>query len=205
MGDYEIQIKDGNTEYIHYISGGDGLCAIVRKINNYPDFHFAFVYTDHLGSILSITNANGNGIGEQNFDAWGRRRNAWSWDYTNLPTNVDWLYRGFTGHEHLPEFGLVNMNARLYDPLLGRMLSSDNFVSGGTQGFNRYTYANNNPLNTVDPSGNSPLSAILGTLGSALSPDDWFKSADGHYIWDESTAASILAVTTNLRRNHELI
>lgn len=46
------------------------------------------------------------------------------------------------------------MNARLYDPVLGRMLSPDNYVGEGTQGFNRYSYANNNPLKFVDPDGN---------------------------------------------------
>ena len=34
--------------------------------------------------------------------------------------------RGFTSHEHLPEFGLINMNGRMYDPVLGRFLSPDN-------------------------------------------------------------------------------
>ena len=52
------------------------------------------------------------------------------------------------------------MNARLYDPLLGRMLSPDNFVGSGSQGFNRYSYANNNPLKYTDPSGNFAWLAI---------------------------------------------
>ncbi len=38
------------------------------------------------------------------------------------------LGRGYTGHEHLLLFGLVNMNARLYDPVLGRFLSPDPYV-----------------------------------------------------------------------------
>ncbi len=161
MGDYEIDIKNGVTREIHYISGGDGLCAIVVKENG--SFAFNFPYTDHLGSILTVTNASGAVIAEQNFDAWGRKRNVTTWDYANIGAVPDWLYRGYTGHEHLPEFGLINMNARLYDPVLGRMLSPDNYVGdGGTQGFNRYSYASNNPLNRVDPDGNNPM--LIGAL-----------------------------------------
>ncbi len=65
------------------------------------------------------------------------------------------LGRGFTGHEHLMWFGLINMNARLYDPLLGRFLSPDPYVQAPdfTQNFNRYSYALNNPLKYTDISG----------------------------------------------------
>lgn len=47
--------------------------------------------------------------------------------------------RGYTGHEMLPEFGLINMNGRMYDPLLGRFLSPDNYVQmpDYSQNFNR--------------------------------------------------------------------
>ena len=47
------------------------------------------------------------------------------------------------------------MNGRLYDPVLGRMLSPDNFIQtpGFTQNFNRYSYVLNNPLKYTDPSG----------------------------------------------------
>jgi RHS repeat-associated protein len=65
------------------------------------------------------------------------------------------LNRGFTGHEHLAEFGLINMNGRMYDPILGRMLSPDNFIQDAdyTQSYNRYSYCLNNPLKYTDPSG----------------------------------------------------
>jgi RHS repeat-associated protein len=154
MGDYEIDTKGGTTRYIHYISGGDGLCAIVVKDGINGAFQYFFPYTDHLGSILTVTDANGDIVAEQNFDAWGRKRNVSTGEYDNVGAVPAWLYRGFTGHEHLPEFGLINMNARLYDHVLGRMLSADNYVGAGTQGLNRYSYANNNPLNHVDPDGN---------------------------------------------------
>jgi hypothetical protein len=47
------------------------------------------------------------------------------------------------------------MNGRMYDPILGRMLSTDNFVQNkaNTQDYNRYTYAINNPMRFIDPSG----------------------------------------------------
>ena len=68
------------------------------------------------------------------------------------------------------------MNGRLYDPVLGRVLSPDNYVQNayGTQDYNRYSYAHNNPLVYTDPDGNNPLiGALIGglsyTLGVAFS------------------------------------
>ena len=47
------------------------------------------------------------------------------------------------------------MNGRLYDPMLARFFSPDNYVQQPTnsQNFNRYSYAMNNPLCYVDESG----------------------------------------------------
>jgi hypothetical protein len=47
------------------------------------------------------------------------------------------------------------MNGRIYDPLLGRMLSADLLVQepGSLQSYNRYSYVRNNPLTLTDPSG----------------------------------------------------
>lgn len=72
------------------------------------------------------------------------------------------LGRGYTGHEHLTWFGVINMNARLYDLVLGRFLSPDPFVQmpDFTQNFNRYSYCLNNPLIFVDENGE----IVLGTL-----------------------------------------
>jgi hypothetical protein len=55
------------------------------------------------------------------------------------------------------------MNGRMYDPMLGRMLSPDNYVPDVTdsQSFNRYSYVFNNPLKFVDPSGEIPIGLVL--------------------------------------------
>lgn len=47
------------------------------------------------------------------------------------------------------------MNGRIYDARIGRFLQADPHVDGvmHTQGYNRYSYVHNNPLNASDPSG----------------------------------------------------
>ena len=75
--------------------------------------------------------------------------------YAQSNQPVLFLGRGYTGHEHLPWFGLINMNARLYDPVLGRFLSADPYVQieDFTQNYNRYSYCLNNPLIYRDENG----------------------------------------------------
>lgn len=102
----------------------------------------------------TITDCNGVVEQELSFDAWGKRRNPVNWLDTNqLPEPM--FDRGFTGHEHLYAFGLINMNGRVYDPLMSSFLSVDAFVQSpdNSQNFNRYSYCLNNPLKYTDPSG----------------------------------------------------
>ncbi|HTN46571.1 MAG TPA: FG-GAP-like repeat-containing protein [Flavipsychrobacter sp.] len=169
LDDYEVNISPttGVKTFVHYVAGGDGLCAIVSFNTSFvPVLAYASckpVYKDHLGSIVAATDFYGAMVAEQNFDAWGRERNPDDWTYDNV-TGVglaqSWLYRGYTGHEHMPHFSIINMNGRMYDPLLGRMMSPDIYLHGGTQGMNRYTYCFNNPLAYIDPSGDIALFAM---------------------------------------------
>ena len=71
--------------------------------------------------------------------------------------------------------GLVNMNARLYDPLAARFLSPDPFVQAPdfTQNFNRFAYALNNPLKYTDESGEFVFSLFLGPTGAFLDAACW--------------------------------
>ena len=121
-----------------------------------------YAHADHLGSIVKLTDASGAEVFKASYDAWGKQT------VTNSALN---FYRGYTGHEHLPEFGLVNMNGRMYDPLLGRMLSPDPYVPDPyfSQDYNRYSYARNNPLVYTDPDGESILiaSIIIGAIVGA--------------------------------------
>jgi RHS repeat-associated protein len=136
-----------------------------------------YLHKDHLGSIATVFlspfgttegwgRSSGGGVvaAKYSYDAWGRRRNYADFTYTlssTDPLNKNYFDRFYTGHETLPSLGgagggLINMNGRMYDPLLGRMLSPDNYVQAGgySQSYNRYSYCINNPLKYTDPSGN---------------------------------------------------
>ncbi len=152
VGNYEKEISNGITRELHYIASPSGLVGIMERKNGENKMYY--VHTDIQGSFNSITDESGNIVQEMNFDAWGKRRNPTNWSYDNLATNF--LFdRGYTGHEHLDAFGLINMNGRVYDPMNGRFLSPDPFVQDplNTQSYNRYSYCMNNPVMFIDPSG----------------------------------------------------
>jgi RHS repeat-associated protein len=123
-----------------------------------------YFHQDPLGSVVAITNATGAVMEQLSYDAFGKRRNADGSDaavvaaspYGMLPP-INSEDRGYTGHEMLDSIGLVHMNGRVYDPVLGRFLSADPFIQapGFTLSYNRYAYVVNNPLVLTDPSGYS--------------------------------------------------
>jgi RHS repeat-associated protein len=153
LNNYDKEINSTSTREIHYLQAPGGLIGMHVIENGIENTYFA--YSDHLGTPKTITNSNGAIVFEQNFDPWGQRRNVNDWSYSNISNPPAWLFRGFTGHEHLPQFNLINMNGRLYDPQNARMLSPDPALQDptNTQNHNKYSYALNNPLKYTDPSG----------------------------------------------------
>ena len=110
----------------------------------------SYVLKDHIGSLYA-TVTDGE-VEYYSFDSWGRDRNHNTLQYDNISTTFD---RGFCMHEHYRDFGLINMNGRMYDPLVGRMLSPDIVIQNPeySQSYNRYSYCFNNPLRFTDPIG----------------------------------------------------
>ena len=161
-------------------------------------FH-GFTVNYSFGSLTAISDATGNLVESLSYDPWGRRRNPNNWnDYNVTSTMFD---RGFTGHEHLPQFGLINMNGKVYDPFLARFLSPDPRVSNPENGqnFNRYSYALNNPFKYTDPDGEHPLIIAAALIGGGfnmisnwqnISKNPW--SAIGYFA--SGAAGGIVAI-----------
>ncbi|EID4418136.1 VCBS repeat-containing protein [Vibrio vulnificus] len=146
-----IKQPNGQTTFRYYI----GDFAIYEKtVGKASSSVIRYLHKDHLGSVIAISNQNGEIEERFSYDAWGKRRSS-SWNKPDTSTSEVGRI-GFTGHEMLDEVGLIHMNGRVYDPTIGRFLSADPFIQDEwftTQAFNRYSYVQNNPLSYTDPTG----------------------------------------------------
>ncbi len=167
VGDrYEFDQTSGGTKERLYLGGDAYSAPMVLQRENGGEWTAYNICRDYLGSITHIASLDGTLVAEYSYDPWGRLRDPETLEIYAAGEEPElFLGRGFTGHEHLTWFGLINMNARLYDPLLGRFLSPDPYVQAPefTQNFNRYSYALNNPLRYTDLTGE-----FLGTIITTL-------------------------------------
>lgn len=179
--DYEKITENGTTREFYYLDGN----TIIVKENGTIKSYLAF--TDNLGSILSVMDENGKKVFDATYDAWGRQ---------TVTLNSIGLHRGYTGHEMLGEFDIINMNGRLYDPVLGRFLSPDSYVQmpDNSQSFNRYSYCLNNPLKYTDPSGefwNLVIGAAIGGVFNWASNGFLFNSKGLGYFATGAIAGTV--------------
>jgi RHS repeat-associated protein len=167
---YEQETQpDGTVEYRHYVNAAGLVGAFVTTTGKSPQMRY--YHRDSVGSINAISNDSGGTQEFLSYEAFGSRRAK---DGTASNTVVAMLTdRGFTSQEHLDELGLIHMNGRVYDPLLGRFMSADSIVPfpGDLQSYNRYSYVLNNPLGFNDPTGH-----FLGHVGHEIS-HTWQNSA----------------------------
>ena len=107
-----------------------------------------YVYTDPQGTSLAEADANGNIVATFDYKPYGLRT-------LGSPSDGP----GYTGHVNDPDTGLTYMQARYYDPDVMRFLSTDPVGVGGANvfRFNRYAYANNNPILNIDPDGRNSI------------------------------------------------
>jgi len=111
-----------------------------------PSGSTSYFHADHLGSTSVLTDSNGISEEDNTYYPYGDT-------YTHTGTS-DVAYK-YTGKERDSTTDLYFYEARYYDPVLGRFLTPDTFVPNARnpQSFNRYSYANNNPIIFIDPTG----------------------------------------------------
>lgn len=139
----------GNSKASYIL--GTGLIAI--KVSGVKKYYI----TDALGSVLALTDSSGNVTDTYEYNEYGELTASTGSSYNP--------YR-FTGQQWDEDSELYYMGARFYNQGTGRFTQRDHIlgISRQPQTFNRYVYANNNPILKIDPNGRV---AIISPPGSA--------------------------------------
>lgn len=175
-GSFEVTLdhQSGKEKHILYIGGSPYESEIIFvKDFKEEKGSYKFLHKDYLGSILAISDEEGNKLEQRHYDAWGNLTHLQigNGEIITDPEQIAkaklLLDRGYTSHEHLWEVGIIHMNGRLYDPLLRRFLNADENIQDphNTQNYNKYGYVTNNPLLYNDPSGEFFFAALVPILG----------------------------------------
>ena len=152
-----------HVDFIYSGYGNGGSAFAVRTIAEGGGATVdSYFHTDNLGSTMAISDGKGhiaNASGPEadilGYDPWGARRNPDGQAAVPASFNLQVGHREYTAQETIPNAGLINMNGRVYDPIIGRFFSPDPNVqfAQNLQSYNRYSYVLNNPLSYGDPTG----------------------------------------------------
>ena len=182
LGNYEEEINPihDTTQKIHYLPGNS-----ILIIDSEGKETLYYGYADYQGSLVALaTPTSVVRNGKFAYDPWGRRRNPDNWAENDNRTT--WLVnRGYTGHEHLDAFGIINMNGRVYDPLTASFFSPDPYVQApdNWMSFNRYSYCLNNPLIYTDPNGEFWWYVVAGIIGGTINVvTHWDEVSSGGFL-----------------------
>lgn len=144
FGEYTVKIKACNVA---------NLCSedtVAGAVN--PTVQVRYQHTDMLGTPVMETDALTNVISRSVYEPFGKRLGG---EKPGI---------GYTGHLQDEDLGLTYMQARYYDPLIGRFYSNDpvGYTSENpVMSFNRYMYVNNNPYKYTDPDGEFALALFV--------------------------------------------
>jgi RHS repeat-associated protein len=95
------------------------------------------LHADHQGSVIAVSDASGNAVAVNAYDAWG------------IPNATNLGRFGYTGQTWIPELQMYHYKARIYSPTLRVSCRPTNRVDR----VSLYAYVGNDPVNGRDPTG----------------------------------------------------
>ena len=178
---YEEETSGGKTRKIHYIEGGSGLAAIYIEATDSTSLLNAYI--DNQGSLIALAH-DSLVVQRLAYDPFGIRLNPYNWAQEDTCTNFI-VSRGYTMHEHIDRFKLINMNGRVFDPYTCTFLSADPYIQSPENwlNYNRYGYCLNNPLKYTDPSGELFAFIVGGLINWFSNGCEWNAKGLGCFLF----------------------
>ncbi len=144
------------------------------------DQYSYYLYNGH-GDVVQTVSEAGEIENQYDFDIFGNPILTVEKEYTNAIR--------YAGEFYDEETGLYYLRARFYDPSIGRFISEDSYWGEDRNplSLNLYTYAHNNPIRFIDPSGHA-----------ATSVDQLIKAIDAQKAiwWEEQNKKGSSTVWT---------
>jgi RHS repeat-associated protein len=177
-----VETTDGSS--IRYVYGHDLLAE-------HDGEAWAWHLNDGLGSVRQLADGNGEVTLAQGYTPFG----VPMWNEGNGSTGY-----GFTGERWEAYTGLLFLRARYYEPGMGRFISKDPW-SGDAQRpltLHGWSYSQNNPSNTIDPTGMMP------TETSVQSGAHSFSCRCGWIDWGHASPRTARAIKDGIQCELEL-
>ena len=159
--------KGSDTLFFYYDNSGEVMSVSCNGTMYY-------YIKDLQGDITEIVDKDGKAVAEYAYDAWGNMLTEDNGTLTVGKLNP-FRYRSYVYDE---ETGLYYLQSRYYDTLTGRFLNADVYCdteSGTPLSTNMFAYCENNAINNVDYSGNSPKSKNIISNSYSGSTKNGFK------------------------------
>ena len=115
-----------------------------------------YYITNLQGDVMYLVDGNGIQVAAYTYDPYGKILSA----YGSMAEINPLRYRGYY---YDAETGFYYLQSRYYDPNTCRFINADGYASTGQGylGHNMFAYCNNDPINKVDPTGESLIAAVL--------------------------------------------
>jgi RHS repeat-associated protein len=149
----ETNSSGGDTRHFIYFAGR----MIARR--EYASGNVYYYFGDQLQSARNMTDAQGKLQYSSDFYPYGQENNIFDCSKNSTCSGTDAVGTNhthrFTSKKRDPESQIDYRPLRMYDPPLGRWLTTDPIPAHlcRPQSLNRYNYVGNNPINFTDPSG----------------------------------------------------
>ncbi|ALG09700.1 FG-GAP-like repeat-containing protein [Kibdelosporangium phytohabitans] len=160
--DYRITRTPSGQETVdRYMADGSGMAA--RVSGPVGQVRVAYFRRDTKGSVTHVFDAQANLVSQVAYDPFGcHRQVVGATSPQRLYEDRDWL----------DDVGLYDFGGRYYDPVRGRLLTPDQGLGARDpyrlDVLNRFAFELNDPVNLIDPTGQSVANVLFGGLLSTV-------------------------------------